>query len=143
MGKWLDAAKPVRSTMNKAGTLLDDREASSCVSLYPMMQFKGELIAAGTRINWNGQIKRAAVDLWDTYENSPDAAPSLWSSIAYKDGERIIPLTITADLAFAKGELGWWADTLYESQLDANVWTPDDYPAGWMEVLNNAADENA
>lgn len=135
MGKWVEAAQPVRDTMNKAGTLLDDREASSCVSLYPQMQFDGKLIPYGTRINWNGQIKKAAQDLWDTYENSPDAAPNLWSSIEYKEGERIIPLVISADNAFAKGEKGWWADILYESLLDANVWTPDEYPAGWKEVV--------
>lgn len=34
---------------------------------------------AGTRINWNGTVKKAAADLWDTAENTPDAAPDLWA----------------------------------------------------------------
>ena len=134
MGKWYEAAKPVRATMDKAGGLLTDQEASGVVALYPTMQFDGSLIPAGTRIQWDNQIKRAAVDLWDTLENTPDAAPALWSSIDYRDGVRVIPEIITAELAFSRGELGWWAGTVYESLLDANVWTPEAYPAGWKEV---------
>ena len=134
MGKWYEAAVPVRETMDKAAGYLDDKEASSVVELYPTMKFDGSLIKAGTRIRWDGQIKRAAVDLWDREENSPDAAPTLWSSINYRDGIRIIPAVVTAELAFAKGELGWWAGTVYESLLDANVWTPEAHPEGWNAV---------
>lgn len=134
MGKWYEAAKPVRATMDKAGGLLTDQEASGVVALYPTMQFDGSLIPAGTRIQWDNQIKRAAVDLWDTLENTPDAAPALWSSIDYRDGVRIIPEVITSELAFSLGELGWWAGTVYESLLDANVWTPEQYADGWKAV---------
>ena len=76
----------------------------------------------------------AAVDLWDTKENNPDNAPTLWEDIAYKEGYRIIPETITAGTAFMKDERGWWKDTLYKSTLDNNVWTPEQYPSGWEEV---------
>ena len=134
MGKWYEAAKPVRATMDKAGGLLTDQEASGVVALYPTMQFDGSLIPAGTRIQWDNQIKRAAVDLWDTLENTPDAAPTLWSSIDYRDGVRIIPEVITSELAFSLGELGWWAGTVYESLLDANTWTPEQYADGWKAV---------
>lgn len=85
----------------------------------------------GTRICWNGMVKRAAVDLWDTPENAPDTAPTLWEDIQYKQGYRIIPEVITAGQAFALGELGWWGDSLYKSLLSSNVWTPEGYPAGW------------
>lgn len=46
----------------------------------------------------------------------------------------IIADTITAGTAFAKDECGWWGDVLYRSLIDANVYTPDDYPAGWEVV---------
>jgi hypothetical protein len=92
------------------------------------------LISAGTRINWNGTIKKASVDLWDTAENSPENAPSLWQDIEYKDGYRIIPDTLTVTTAFAKGECGWWNGVLYRSLIDGNVYTPAVYHAGWEEV---------
>lgn len=132
MGKWLNGAREVRAAMDNAANVLTDADASNSVLLYPNLKGDGSLIKAGTRINWNGTLKRAAVDLWDTAENTPDAATDLWEDIDYKDGYRIIPETITAGLAFSKNEFGWWKGELYKSILDAaNVYTPEQYPAGW------------
>lgn len=111
--------------------LVDDQTASIAPELFDMLEQNGEIIKAGTRINWNGTLKRAAVDLWDIEINNPDNAPTLWEDIAYRKGVRIIPDVITAGTAFAKGEQGWWGDVLYESVIDDNVWTPEQYPAGW------------
>ncbi|MGM9589405.1 MAG: hypothetical protein ACI3V0_04430 [Faecousia sp.] len=113
---------------------MDDKTASVAPELYDELQNDGSLITAGTRINWNGTLKRAAVDLWDTKENNPDNAPTLWEDILYRNGIRIIPEVITAGLAFANEELGWWGDTLYRSKIANNVWTPEQYPDGWEVV---------
>lgn len=114
-----------------ARSMVDDQTASVAPELFDFMTGDGSLIKAGTRINWHGTLKRAAVDLWDTEENNPDKAPALWEDIPYKGGIRIIPEVITAGTAFAKGEQGWWGDALYISLIDANVWTPEAYPDGW------------
>lgn len=114
--------------------LVDDKQASVGVVLYPEMQYENALIKAGSRINWKGMLKRAAVDIWDTEQNNPDNAPALWEDIAYKDGFRIIPEIITSTLAFGLGEIGWWKDAKYKSLIAANTYTPDEYPAGWEMV---------
>lgn len=129
-----DEARALRALIEQASMSLPDKEASQGAVLFPRLKGKGALISAGTRINWNGVVKRAAVDLWDTAENTPEAAPALWEDLAYRGGIRIIPEVITAGLAFAKGEKGWWGDKLYVSLIDANVYTPDAYPAGWQPV---------
>ena len=121
----------LRSVAEHAAASLDDKTASTAPVLFRRLRQDGALVSAGTRINWNGTIKRAAVDLWDTAENTPDAAPALWEDIGYREGYRIIPETITAGASFARDELGWWDGTLYRSLLDANVWTPDANPSGW------------
>jgi len=126
--------KRVHSVIIAGRNLVDDKTASIAPELYGRMNNDGSLINAGTRINWNGVLKRAAVDLWDTQENNPENAPTLWEDIAYKKGIRIIPDVITAGTAFAKGEQGWWKDVLYESVMDNNVWTPDAWPDGWAVV---------
>ena len=118
---------------------LDDATASEVVELYPSMEYSGKLIKAGTRIQWGGKLKRAAVDLWDTVENDPRHAPDLWEDINYRAGYREIPDVITAGLAFAQGECGWRGDTLYRSLIPANVYTPEQYPAGW-EIVNTEAE---
>lgn len=79
-------------------------------------------------------LVQAASDLWDTEDNNPDNAPTLWEDIAYKEGYRIILEVITSTAAFAMGEYGWWKDVLYKSLMDANVWTPDQNPDVWDEV---------
>lgn len=134
MSEYINKARKLRPIIVQASASLDDASASNAAELFPALKQDGSLIPAGTRINWHGTIKRAAVDLWDTEENNPDNAPALWEDIAYREGCRIIPATITAGTAFAKDECGWWGDVLYKSLIDANVYTPEAYPAGWEAV---------
>ena len=127
-------ALKLRGCIETAAQALDDQSASGAPALFPALNQNGALISAGTRINWGGVIKRAAVDLWDTAENTPDAAPNLWEDLEYRDGVRIIPAVITVGKAFARDELGWWGATLYRSKVDANVYTPEQYAANWEVV---------
>ena len=126
-----EKARKMRAAMETAAVSLDDATASTAPELFPRLKGDGSLVKSGTRICWGGKLKRAAVDLWDTAANTPDAAPTLWEDMPYRDGVRVIPETITVGLAFAKGEKGWWGDVLYASTMDANVYTPEQYPAGW------------
>lgn len=137
MNNILKTARAQRKALLEAVPSLDDKIASTATALFPKLKEDGSLVKSGTRINWNGVLKRAAVDLWDRAENNPDNAPTLWEDIAYREGYRIIPDTITVGLAFAKDELGWRGDVLYKSLIDANVWTPEAYPSGWEIVEEN------
>lgn len=134
MGNLVDMARKLRPLIEKAAQALDDKDASTAPSIFPALKQDGKLVRAGTRINWGGEIKRAAVDLWDNANNDPDHAPALWESLGYRNGIRIIPEVITAGTAFVDGELGWWGDALYRSKLPANVYTPAQYPDGWEAV---------
>ena len=128
-------AMKLREIVEQASMFLDDKTASEAPELCRRLKQDGKLISAGTRINWNGTIKKAGSDLWDTEANDPDHAPTLWADIAYRDGYRIIPETITVTTAFSKGEKGWWTDgKLYESKVDSNVYTPAQYADNWKEV---------
>lgn len=130
-----EEARKLRALIEQAGDSLPDKEASQGPVLMRRLKGKGALIKAGTRINWHGVVKRAAVDLWDTPENTPDSALSLWEDIGYKDGWRIIPKVITTGLAFQTGEKGWWEGELYESiHPTANIWTPEEYAPAWKKV---------
>ena len=134
MSEYIKKARKLRPIIEQASASLDDKTASEGATLFPRLKQDGSLIKTGTRINWHGVIKRAAADLWDTEANNPDNAPALWEDIAYREGYRIIPVVITAGTAFAKDECGWWGDVLYKSLINANVYTPEQYPAGWEVV---------
>lgn len=127
-------ALKLRALVEQAIASLPDKEASEGAALFPRLKADGSLVKTGTRINWKGVVKRASVDLWDRDDSTPDAAPDLWEDIAYKQGYRIIPETITVGTAFAKDECGWWGDVLYRSKIPANVRTPAAYPDGWEVV---------
>ena len=129
-------AKALRAVMTAAAESLIDAQGSTAPDMFPRLKGNGALISAGTRINWQGVLKRAAADLWDTAENTPDAAPTLWEDISYYRGYRVIPETITATLAFSAGEIGYWRadDAFYRAKNDGTVWTPAAYPDAWESV---------
>lgn len=130
-----EEAYKLRAIIEKAAVSLDDKTASEGAVLFPRLKQDGSLVEGGARINWGGIIKRARNALWDTEDNDPAHAPTLWEDIEYKDGYRYIPEVITAENPFVKDECGWWEDELYRSIYDgANVWTPEQYPAGWERM---------
>lgn len=120
MSTYTERARALRPYIVKSAASLTDADASLAPELFTRLTGSGSLVKAGMRINWGGTIKRAASDLWE--------------DIAYKQGFRLIPETITAGLAFSKGEKGWWQDELYESMLAANVWNPSVNPDGWKKI---------
>jgi hypothetical protein len=137
--------KRMAVVINAGKALVDDRTASIAPEMFDKMSYVNRnledidipLIKVGTRINWNGVLKKAAVDIWDTEQNNPDNAPTLWTDIDYRNGYRIIPEVITTTLAFSEGEIGWWKDSLYFSKVNANVYNPDVYPDNWELYANN------
>ena len=130
----IELAHKLRPIIEKAMESVDDKIASEGATLFPRLKQNSALVSAGTRINWNGVVKRARVDLWDTEENNPENAPTLWEDISYREGYRIIPEVITATAAFALEEYGWWDSVLYKSIIPANTYTPAQYPAGWEKI---------
>lgn len=130
----IERARMLRTIIEQAAQSLDDKTASSSAELFPQLKQDGSLVEAGTRISWHGKIKRAATALWDTAENNPDNAPTLWVDIEYRDGYRIAPETFAATNAAMLGEYMWFGDVLYESKMNGNVYTPEQAPNAWQIV---------
>ena len=124
-------ALKIRSLAMTSAVEMDDVNASNLPEMFPKLNQDGSLVKVGTRINWNGQLKKAAADLWDTAENNPDNAPALWEDLNYVNGIREIPEVITVTTMFYKGEKGWWKGAVWESLQDNNVWNPEQFAAGW------------
>lgn len=135
-----EQAVAFRQTIEKAAVSLSDADASIVPTMFPRPKGDGSLIEHGTRICWSNSdgtlcIKRAAVDLWDTAENTPDKAPNLWEDVSYYQGYRVIPDVITSTLAFKENEEGYWKDGwVYRAKNNGTVWTPAAYPDAWVKV---------
>lgn len=130
----VELAKKLRPLIEYAAQGLTDQDASKGAELFPRLKRDGSLIHVGTRINWHGKIMRAGVDMWDTENNDPDHAPSLWTGIEYREGYRIAPETFTAINAAEYGECMWFGDTLWKSTMSGNVFTPVQAPNVWELV---------
>ncbi len=101
-----------------------------------------EAWASGTAYNVDDRCEYAD-KLWKCLQAhtsqdnwTPDATAALWVEVAAPGEYREIKENMLSTEAFAKGEIGWYGtkDNLYKSLIDANVYTPDTYPAGWEKV---------
>lgn len=113
---------------------MDDKDVSKYTEILSGRKGDGSLIRGGTYIVEDGVVYRAAADLWDTEENSPSNAPTLWHKVLYRDGYRILEGAIESTNVVMKGEICWVGDVKWRSLIDNNVWLPADYPAGWESV---------
>lgn len=124
----------LKEKLDSIADALPDDLAVQHADIYPTLQGGGALIKAGKRIRVGDALYRASVDLWDNAESTPEAAPTLWAQIVLAGQYRIIPEVITAELAFAKGEIGVWKGKNYRAKRDGVVHNPDVYPNDWEEV---------
>ena len=131
----IELAQKLRPIVEKAMESVDDKTASTAETLFPRLKGDGSLIAAGTRINWHGTLKRAAVALWDTEENNPDHAPTLWNDIEYREGLRVLTGQIPATNPVQVDEICWYKDAKWRNISGVpSVYLPDEYPNGWEVV---------
>ena len=139
MNYYTEKVKQLLPILQKSVTSLPLDDLGLVVPLYPTMKYNNELIRSGTYISWGNDIKIALSDLWDLKNFNPDNAPDLWETVRFKNGYRYIPEVFLPVTQFPLGARGWWKDELYESLIEANVFTPEAYPTGWkkVEVVTN------
>ena len=125
-------AVALRRAILAGSVSLSDAIASTAPELFPRLKEDGALVKAGTRICHGGKVLVAAADLWDTAENSPDKAPTLYEELEYIDGIRKIPDVITVAKKFSTGEKGIDADgVIWVSLYNDNVYTPTQFRSNW------------
>lgn len=129
-------AKALRTVLVQGGASLSDTIISTAPEACQRMKYDGALIKNGTRIYWpeDGKIYKNGSDLWDREEFNPKNSPDLWSEIMYREGIRIILQKIEISTRFAKDELGWWGNDLYQSLQNDNVYTPEEYLNYWKLI---------
>ena len=132
----IEKARALRALIEKAAVSLDDDDALEAVELFPAWRTVAEY-ATDDRIRYGDKLYRCVQAHTSQAEWTPDATPALWTEVA-KPGE--IPVwkqPTGAQDAYNKGDKVWYPEkntTVYESLFDNNVWSPVDYPQGWMEV---------
>jgi chitodextrinase len=124
MGKFYEAAKIVRATMDKAGAMLTDEQALQVTTLYPLWDAT-KTYAVGDRVRYAGNLYRClqphtAQETWN-----PADAPSLWAKVLTDPSGEILPwVQPDSTNPYAKGDKVTHNGKTWESLVDNNVWEP-------------------
>lgn len=131
-----EKARRLRPFIEKASASLADDDALEAVELFPAWQI-GKAYALDERIRHGEKLYRCVQAHTSQADWTPDATPALWTEVA-KPGE--IPVwkqPTGAQDAYNKGDKVHYptvSDPVYESLIDANVYSPEAYPAGWKKL---------
>ena len=126
-------ARKLRSKIVLAATSLADGDAVEAVELFPVWAV-GVAYAVDERIRYGEKLYRVVQAHTSQADWTPDQTPALFTEVA-KPGE--IPVwkrPTGAQDAYNKGDKVYYpnkGDTVYESLIDANTWSPEEYPTGW------------
>lgn len=124
MGKYYEAAKIVRATMDKAGAMLTDEQALQVTALYPLWD-AAKTYTVGDRVRYAGKLYRClqphtAQETWN-----PADAPSLWAKVLTSETGEILPwVQPDSTNPYAKGDKVTHNGKTWESLVDNNVWEP-------------------
>ena len=115
----------------KVRDLVDDVQAVEVKALYPTWKIDTQYVA-GERILYNEVLYKVLQDHTSQETWTPTDAPSLFAKILIPD-ENVIPEWEQPDStnAYMKGDKVLYKDVVYVSVIDNNIWSPEDYPAGW------------
>lgn len=125
------------ATMDADTQLEDMMEVASVFPTYQVGKtYKvKEVFAYGENGVGDPQLYQVLQEHTASAEWTPDTAFGLYKAIGVtEDGypEWVQPLG--ASDAYNTGDIVSYNGVLYQSTIDANVWSPDAYPAGWEEV---------
>lgn len=139
MGKALQAAEQFRKALQMFAASLPDEQAMEVAMVYPPYvvgkAYKAdEMFTYGTNSVGDPQLYRVVQDHTSQADWAPDATPALYTAIGLNESSYPVWSQPTgAHDAYNTGDIVDYNGTLYKSLIDGNVYSPDEYPAGWEE----------
>ena len=138
----LQMAEQLRKALQMFAQTLHDEQAMEIATVYPEWA-SGVSYSIGTFVVYgiNGvgdpQLYKCVQAHTSQVDWPPDATPALWVAIGLAPDEVPVWSRPTgAHDAYNIGDRVHYPDgdsPIYESLIDGNVYSPDEYPAGWKE----------
>ena len=126
--KRIEAIK-YRTSIEGAAALQDDAAALENIDLYPVWK-AGIAVAAGDRYRYEETLYKV-IQAHTTQEDwTPDKTPALFVVVSLDEWPEWVQPTGAQD-AYNKGDKVTYKGDHYISLIDANTWSPEEYPAGW------------
>lgn len=70
----------------------------------------------------------------DTYPQEPEELPAQWRFKWSTDPEKALPFMKLATSPYGEGDCCIWGEQVMRSKIANNVYSPEEYPAGWEAV---------
>ena len=126
----------LRHMITKASASLPDEDALNAIELFPAWTV-GTDYAAAVRVRYGEKLFRCEQAHTSQADWTPDATPALWTEVAEPGTIPVWRQPTGVQDAYAKGDKVHYPtadDPVYESLIDANIYSPEAYPAGWQVV---------
>ena len=130
-------AEQLRRTLQMYAQTLTDDEAMEIATVYPPYKVgkaykANELFTYGENEVGDPQLYRVVQDHVSQEDWKPESTPTLYTPIGLtEEGYPIWSKPTGAHDAYNMGDIVDYNGTLYKSLIDGNVYSPDEYPAGW------------
>lgn len=131
MMTYTERARALRPYIEKASVSLADEDALQAVELFPQWVI-GRAYAVDERLQYNGVLYRVVQAHTSQADWTPDITPALFVVVSLDEWPEFVQPTGAHD-AYKKGDKVTFEGKHYISLIDANVYSPTAYPAGWQE----------
>jgi hypothetical protein len=137
MDKRLQGVEQLRRAVQMFAQTLSNEEAMEIATVYPKYEVgksykANEMFTYGTNDVGDEQLYRVVQDHTSQADWIPSGTASLYEPIGLNSaGYPVWSKPSGAHDAYNKGDIVDYNGTLYESLIDGNVYSPDEYPSGW------------
>ena len=122
-----------RTSIEGAASLQDDAAALENIDLYPLWQ-AGIAVNVGDRLRYEETLYKVIQAHTTQDDWTPDKTPALFVVVSVEEWPEWVLPTGSHD-TYMKGDKVTYKGKHYVSTIDGNIWSPEDYPAGWEEAL--------
>lgn len=137
----LQVAEQFRKALQMFAATLSDEQALEVATIYDSYvvgkaYLVGEYLIYGENEVGDPQLYKVVQTHTSQANWTPDATPSLYEPIGLNsEGYPVWSQPSGAHDAYNTGDIVDYNGTLYKSLIDGNVYSPDEYPAGWEVVV--------
>lgn len=132
----IEVAKMIRKRLDSITNVMSDEAALENTVLFKRWNGNGIHYTKGERLVYNNVLYVVLQDHISQPDWTPEFAHSLFMEVLIPDPNKIDawerPKAGTN--GYMKGDKVLWNDTVKESTIDYNHYSPDEYPAGWKDV---------
>lgn len=124
----------VKTMLDSSTEALSDEDALNVAALFPTwISRMGQAVEVGQRFWYDGRLWKVIQAHTVQEDWTPDTAASLFTEVSIEEWpDLVVPIPSTSP--YMTGDKVTYNGQHYICQIDNCVWTPTDFPSGWLLV---------